>query len=932
VRFEALGAVGLVRDGGERVEVPSLKRRQVLALLLLHANEWVRADRIVDVLWDGVPPRSAAANVKTYVSNLRRLADDAVRIANGANGYRLGVARDEFDVLLFEDRVAKGRAAWHEGRVRDAVDLSRAALELWRGEPFAELTGAEVEAVRARLGDRRLAAHEHLARALMTSGRHDEAVAVLRPVVAEHPFLEQPRGLLMTALHQTGRSAEALEVYDDARRVLDRELGLRPGAELRRLQAAILNHDPDLDVTRPPSAPRVAQLPAAPSVFAGRDRELDALTDAVDSGTRAGGTVVISAIRGAGGIGKTWLALRWAHRNLDRFPDGQLFVDLRGFSPDGPPMDPTAAVRGFLETLGVEPGRVPVEPHAQAALFRSLVAHKRLLVVLDNAADTAQVVPLLPGGDACTVLVTSRDRLPGLITGHGAHHLSLDALTDAEARALLTGRLGVERVAAEEPAVADLVRLCGGFPLALSIVAARARMEPGTPLATIAAEVRDSGLDALDEDDPAASLPAVLSWSYRALTAEQAAVFGLLALAPGPDVGLSAAVALTALSRAMTEQVLDALEDASLINRDAGRYRMHDLIRRYAADTVRGARDSAEASRRVVDHYLRTAHATVALLDPHRPTVQLDPAAPGSAAEPLPDAAAALAWLDAEHACLLAAQRVAADEGRHRAAWLFAWSLSTFHTRRGHRHDRLTACRAGLAAAEHLDDHAAQLLANRLLGDAYADLGRRDEAEEHLHRALGLAVRHGDHAEAAHTHRALAWSWEQWGDDRRAFDHAAEALAAYQKADHPVGEALALNAVGWCAARLGDFERAREHCLAALDRFRRHGSLNGEADALDSLGYIDHHSGRHADAVRHYERALSVLRGLGNTYEEANTLANLGHPHVALGRPDRARAAWSEALELYRAQDREEDAEDVRRRLDALDAPGVEGVGPPAQQ
>ncbi|RAS65905.1 DNA-binding SARP family transcriptional activator [Lentzea atacamensis] len=933
MRFEALGAVGLVRDDGERVELPSRKRRLVLALLLLHANEWVRTDRIADVLWGGVPPRSSAANVKTYVSNLRRLAaGGAARIVNGANGYRLGVTRNEFDVLLFEDGVAQGRAAWNEGRMRDAVDVLRGALDLWRGEPFAELTGAEAEAARSRLGDHRLAAHEHLAQALMSLRRHDEAVAVLRRVVAENPFMEHPRGLLMTALHQTGRSAEALEIYDDARRVLDRELGLRPGAELRRLQSAILTHDPGLDLTRTPSRPGVAQLPAAPDVFAGRERELDVLTAAVESSARAGGTVVISAIRGAGGMGKTWLALRWAYRNLDRFPDGQLFVDLRGFSPDGPPMDPAVAVRGFLDALGVEAGRVPVEPHAQAALFRSLVAHKRLLVVLDNAADTAQVVPLLPGGDACTVLVTSRDRMPGLITGHGAQHLALDPLSHAEARALLTGRLGAERVAAEEAAIEDLVRLCGGYPLALSIIAARARLEPGTPLAAIAAEVRDSGLDALDEGDPAASLPAVLSWSYRALTAEQATVFGLLGQAPGPDIGPGAAVALTGLSRTRTEQVLDALEDASLISREAGgRYRMHDLIRRYAADTARGSREAAEAHRRVVDHYLHTTYATVALLDPHRPAVPLAPAAPGAAVAPLPDLTAALSWLDEEHECLLAAQRVAADEHDHRTAWLFAWSLFTYHNRRGHRHDQLTACRAGLAATGHLNDPAAQLLANRLVGDAHCDLGQRDEAVEHLHRALDLAVRLGDHAEAAHTHRTLAWSWEQWGDHQRAHDHAVEALAAYRRAGHAVGEALALNAVGWCSALLGNYDRAREHCSAALERFRHNGSRTGEADTLDSLGFIDHHSGRYADAVQHYEQALSVLRDIANTYEEANTLNNLGHPLTALGHLDRARAVWSTAWELYRSQDREQEADEVRQRLDALDALGVEGIRSPAQ-
>ena len=374
MRLEALGTVGHLRDDGERIEVPSRKRRLVLALLLSHANEWVRTDRIVDVLWDGVPPRSAAANVKTYVSSLRRLvADDAVRIANGANGYRLAVARDDFDVPLFEDGVTRGRAAWHEGRVRDAVDMLRGALDLWRGEPFADLTGAEVEAARAGLGDQRLAAHEHLARALMASRRHDEAVVVLRQVVAESPFLEQPRGLLMTALHQTGRSVEALEVYDDARRVLDRELGLRPGADLRRLQAAILDHDPGLDATRPPSAPVLARLPATPDVFAGREGEPAALTAAVESGVRPGRATRPRACRPCcrGRTGRSPLpGPRCSAMSGPGAPAGHRAVGRRRAHRAVPGGDRAGAGRP-RRRLGGQPRRGRPLPHARRSTTRS---------------------------------------------------------------------------------------------------------------------------------------------------------------------------------------------------------------------------------------------------------------------------------------------------------------------------------------------------------------------------------------------------------------------------------------------------------------------------------------------------------------------------------------------------------------------------------
>ncbi|MGW3122904.1 helix-turn-helix domain-containing protein [Streptomyces sp. NPDC001107] len=345
-------------------------------------------------------------------------------------------------------------------------------------------------------------------------------------------------------------------------RQLAAALDLQP-AELDELLAAATGA-PESSVV---PAPR--QLPALPAPFVGRNLELDRLDAALRSGPGEAATVVISAIAGAGGVGKSWLALHWAHRNADQFPDGQLFVDLRGFSPDSDPMDPAVAVRGFLDALGVEPDRIPAAPHAQAALFRSLVADKRMLLVLDNAADTAQITPLLPGGDRCTVVVTSRNRLPGLITGHGAHNLFVDTLTDSEARALLAARLGTAHIDAEAAAVDELVRLCGGFPLALSIIAGRAHTHPQLLLAGLADELRDDALGVLDDTDPAASLPAVLSLSHRALSDEEAEVFGLLAIAPGPDIGLSAAGSLTGLGRSRTRGVLRRLEQASLISQDA---------------------------------------------------------------------------------------------------------------------------------------------------------------------------------------------------------------------------------------------------------------------------------------------------------------------------------------------------------------------------
>jgi tetratricopeptide (TPR) repeat protein len=583
-------------------------------------------------------------------------------------------------------------------------------------------------------------------------------------------------------------------------------------------------------------------------------------------------------------------------------------------------MDPAVAVRGFLDALGVEPGRIPADPHAQAGLFRSLVAGRRVLVVLDNAADTAQVTPLLPGSPTCTVVVTSRNQLPGLVTGHAAHPVRLDVLSDPEARALLAGRLG-DRVTAEPGAVRELIALCGGFPLALGIVAAHARTRPHVPLAALAADLRDLGLGALDADEPAASLPAVLSWSRDALTPPQATAFALLGVAPGADIGLPAAASLTGLDPDEARVVLRGLEQASLISQEPhGRYRMHDLIRAYAVDTARDLPDDVRdaALCRVLDFYTHPAHAAARLLNPQRRPLGSEPPVPGARPLPLPDVTAALAWLDTEHAGLLAAQRTAAARHRHHTVWQVAWALITFQARRAHLRDRLAVWRAALDAAAHLPDPAARVRAHRFLGVACTDLGRHDEAAEHLHRALALAEHHRDPAEQALTHQTLARACERRGDDRRALLHATRALGFFRGLDQPVWVASALNDVGWCAARLGEHDTARAHCQDALALHRRHDNPRGVADTLDSLGYIEDRTGDHRQAVGYYRQALALFRELGNTGTVATTLEKLGHPHAALGEHDTARAVWREALDLFHAQRRTDDAARVERLLEDL--------------
>ncbi|MGM1060257.1 BTAD domain-containing putative transcriptional regulator [Saccharothrix sp. Mg75] len=912
---------------GRRLDVGHARRQCVLAALLVDANRVVTADQLLDRVWGDRVPHRGKGNLHSYVSRLRTALADLgdVAIVHRSGGWVLEVDPERVDLHRFRALLSRARSAPDPARGLAAVDE---ALGLWHGEAFSGLDTPWVVAAREMLDGERWTAELERTDLALRLGRHTDLLPELAARAAEHPLDERVAAQHLLALALGGRQAEALAHYERVRARLAGELGTDPGAALRDLHRRLLAAEP-VGAAGPaaPAAPaprQVAvvprQLPAPPRSFIGRADELAALTAALDDVDA--GTVVISAIGGTGGIGKTWLALHWAHQHVHRFPDGQLFVDLRGFSPESEPMPPAVAVRGFLDALGVEPGRMPAGPDAQAALLRGVVADRRMLIVLDNAAGAAQVVPLLPGGRSCTVLVTSRSRLLSLTTAHGAGHLNLDVLSNEESRDLLARRLGAARVEAEARAVDELIALCKGFPLALGVIAARACAHPRMPLATFAAELRDLGLDALADSDPAASLPTVLSWSHQALTPEEREVFGLLGIAPGPDTALPAAAALTGLPPARAAAALRGLEQASLLTRDdRGRYAMHDLIRAYAADTARGLPEAVRrrALRRVVDFYLRTAHAADRLLDPHRELVEPEEAEPGGEPQPLADTAEALAWLDTEHACLLAAQQAAASHGLHRVVWQLAWNLTTFHNRRGHLDEQLAVWHAGLTAAERFDDPTAGIRVHRNLGRAHAALRQHEDAVRHLHVALALAEEH-DPVNHAHVHQVLAWTWSRGGDDGKALEHATRALDLYRTLGNPAWEANALNMVGWYAAQLGQHDRAREHCRAALDLHRRHGNPEGEADTLDSLGYIDHHTGDHAPAVEHYRRALVLFREIGNTYQVADTLEHLGHPHAALGQVDEARAAWQEALESYEAQDRPDDTARIQGLLDGLGA------------
>jgi tetratricopeptide (TPR) repeat protein len=634
--------------------------------------------------------------------------------------------------------------------------------------------------------------------------------------------------------------------------------------------------------------------------------------------------VVITAIGGTAGIGKTALAVRWAHQAAASFPDGQLYVNLRGFDRTGTPVPAEVAVRGFLHALGVPPARIPADPGAQAGLYRSLLAGRRMLVVLDNARDPAQVRPLLPGSPGCLALVTSRNQLTGLAAVDGGHSLILDLLSPQEARDLLAHRLGAGRAAAEPEAVEELIGLCARLPLALNITAARAAARPGFPLAVFAAQLRQARgrLAALDAGDVTADVRAVFSWSYRALSPAAARTFRFLGIHPGPDATAPAAASLTAVSHEQASAALDELASAHLLTEHTpGRYAFHDLLRAYAADQAR-TRDTGEeqhqALRRVLDHYLHTACAADRLLRPVRmDMITLAPHPPGTAPEELADDQQAWQWLEAEHPVLLAAIAQAAAHGFDLHACQLLWTLATFLDRRGKWHDSFAAQTVSLAAAQRLGNLAEQPFAHRALGIFCGRLGSYADADTHLHRALDLYRQLGDHAGQGAAHFLLATTRELQGRYREALGHAQQALELYRAAGHQVGQARALNAVGWCSSLLGDHQQALDPCQQALALYRDLGDQMGEAEALDSLGHAHQHLGCHRQAIECYRQALDLFRTLGHRYKEPVTLTRLGDTHHAAGGNDAARDAWEQAQAIFEDL-QHPDAEQIRHKLKAL--------------
>jgi len=655
VQVSVLGTITATVDGNA-VPLGPPKQRMLLAILLCRPDVEVPSATLVDALWEGQPPVSAASNLRSYVHALRRALGKDVISGNGRPGYRLHIDRIETDLARFDALCAAA-----EGRQDAAVsDLLREAVALRRDRAFADVGRLPAVADKVHdLEERWLLAVQRRFDAELRLGRAAELIGELTTLTAQHPYRERFWEQLMLALYRAERQSDALKAYQRAWRTLHDELGIEPGSALQLMQRRILDADPALLTPGPrpqPPVPRLAQLPLDVRGFVGRDHALRQLDAALAGTARRPTVIAISAVSGPAGVGKTTLAVHWAHRVVDRFPDGQLYLNLRGFDAEAMRLDAEEALQVLLEALDVASLRIPAGLAARAALYRSRLAGRRMLIVLDNARDDNQVRPLLPAAPGCMVLVTSRNRLTGLIATEGASPVVLDLLDDAGARQALAERIGADRVLAEPQAVDEIIARCARLPLALAVVAARAMTNPGFSLGALAKELTEvrTPLDAFDGPDPASDIRAVFSWSYRILSDDAARLFRLMGLHPGPHVTTAAAASLAGVPIGKVRRMLAELARAHLLTElRPGRYAFHDLLRAYAAELVEATEDDAEREvviRRMLDHYLVTAYRAAMLLRPRQASM---PPRSGITPEEIGDRSDAMAWFAVEHAVLL---------------------------------------------------------------------------------------------------------------------------------------------------------------------------------------------------------------------------------------------------------------------------------------
>ncbi|HTW04424.1 MAG TPA: BTAD domain-containing putative transcriptional regulator [Streptosporangiaceae bacterium] len=966
VEFGLLGPL-VVRASGSRVTVSAGKQRVLLAALLLRGNQVVPAADLTRFVWEGGPPGTARVTLQNYVKRLRQALGPAgyERIVTRPAGYLIEVGAGELDVAQFGVLQAAGQAAARAGAWERASAQLSEALALWRGPPLADVPSQVLAMSEVpRLTEMRLDALEARIDADLHLGRHHEAVPELQSLAATEPLRERLHELLMLALFRSGQQAAALAAYRTARRQLVDELGIEPGPVLRDLNQKILLSDSALlfaplssngagagagnwsgrpavnghaaprpappgsagdpgaertaagpgddaagdqdagisadDAPAPLNSIRPSLLPAAVPGFTGRLPELRALSAAAD---RPGRPVVITVIGGTGGVGKTALAVHWARQVAADFPDGQLYVNLRGFGP-ADPVSPTEALRAFLDALQVPAAQIPSSLDGRHALYRSLVEGKRILVLLDNAREPAQVRPLLPASPTALVVITSRAEMASLVVTDGAGQISLDILTDADAHQLIAGRIGAPRLAAEPDAADELIRLCAGLPLALAITAARAAAHPRFTLAALAAELRDARgrLDALSTGEDATDVRAVFSWSYQNLQPPAARMFRLLGLHPGPDIAAPAAASLAGLPLPLARRLLRELTRGHLLAEPSpGRYAFHDLLRAYAAERAVST-DSMTARRaamhRVLDHYLHTAHAAAVLINPGRDTIDLPPVQAGAVPETFGSHVDALAWFEAEHQVLLTAAAMAAESGFDVHAWQLPWTLVDHLEFHGLWHDIAAIQDVALAAAERLGDLTAQANVHRSVGRVRFQLSAWDDARSHLSQALRLYKELGDGNGQARVHLTVGKAMERMGRLDEALGHARQALTLFEEADNRQGQARALNNIGWYHAMIGDHRQALMRSWQALGLQRELGDRCGEANTWDTLGYSHQHLGQLAKSASCFQKAVRLFADMGSRSGEAEVLTHLGEVHRVAGSRQAAVAVWRQALTI----------------------------------
>ncbi|MER6993475.1 BTAD domain-containing putative transcriptional regulator [Saccharopolyspora hirsuta] len=922
--FRVLGPLEVLVDGVAR-PVGSSQVRALLTCLLLEPNQVVSMDRLIDTIWEHDPPASARTIIQGYVSRLRKLFAEGEpggpEIVTRPPGYLLRVDAERIDAH-------RARALINRAHGLDPAERSRVlaeALTLWRGPVLSDISSSRLyQMVAPNLDELRLLALEERIDADLDLGRHHQLLLELSTLVDRHPLRERLTGQLMLASYRAGHRAEAQARFHELRRRLSDELGLDPGPDLRDLYEQVLRDDPALRSARRPEPalgikrPIPAELPPAPAGFVGRRRELGELDRLLAERER--GSTLLAVLTGIAGVGKSALALTWAHRVEQEFPDGQLYASLRGYHSEREPLSPGEALTSMLKALGVAADAIPVELDDRAALYRSLLAKRRVLVLLDNARDSDQVRPLLPGSAESMVLVTSRRRLDGLVVRSGATVLPLETLPTESAIELLD-RAGVPGKSASEPvAAAELADLCGGLPLALRIAAARLAANPARGVSDLVHELTDerNRLHALDIDDDAdTSVRRAFDISYRSLHPVHAETFRLLGLVPGHTFTADAVAALCDTDPASAQRRLRALALAHLVvEPEPDRFGMHDLLRVYARDLLAES-DDPGALRRLLNHYLVIADHARRFLRPTRDELNFA----GDTPHPeINDRAQALDWFDAEWPNLVAAVRAANARGMHDLAWQLARLQFNYLMVRCPWEDWIRVYTDGLDSARAIDDPTGKVLMSAGLGVAHSRSGQLDEALAHYDESYRVAVANDDASRRAMTQINMASVLFRLKRYDEAKAHCQDALRVYRSLGDRYFEAGALNNLAMVEQVNGEREEALAHLREAEALYRAADDLDTLAMVLNNCGEVCIELGRLDDGERYHHEALDVALKCGSAMRQAS--AHLGLGDAARCRGDLAvtRTRWETALAIFEAEGSPR-ASEARERLEGLAKP-----------